>query len=204
MSPRLLSAAVATLALAAIGVASAQPSPSMPAIGLKAPTDFAGVAQGRPRSLALFAEIGKVLEHPRCMNCHPAGERPTQTDAMIPHQPLVVRGDAGFGAAGMHCTTCHHEANFDPARVPGNAKWLLAPIEQAWQGKSLGEICRRIKDPKRNGGKDTAALVKFLAEDDLVGWGWHPGAGRTPAPGSQAQLGALARAWADNGAVCPA
>jgi len=28
------------------------------------------------RSIALFREAGKVLQHPRCRNCHPAGDRP--------------------------------------------------------------------------------------------------------------------------------
>ena len=48
----------------------------------------------------------------------------------------------------------------------------------AWEGKSLGEICEQIKDPARNGGKDLDQLVEHMAEDSLVGWGWHPGAGR--------------------------
>ncbi len=204
MSMRLFSAAVGLAALAAIGAASAQQAPVMPAVGLKPLADFSAIRDRKARSLALFAEVGKVIQHPRCLNCHPAGDTPTQTDAMIPHRPMVVRGDAGFGAAGMHCTTCHHAANFDPARVPGNPKWLLAPKEQAWQGKSLGDICRQIKDPKRNGGKDMPALIHHMAEDDLVGWGWHPGAGRTPAPGTQASFGALFKAWADTGAACPA
>ena len=52
----------------------------------------------------------------------------------------------------------------------------------AWQGKSLGQICEQIKDPKRNDGRDMAALVKYMAEDSLVGWAWSPGANRTPAP----------------------
>ena len=36
------------------------------------------------------------------------------------------------------CTTCHHEANFDAANVPGNPKWALAPLEMAWQGWDAG------------------------------------------------------------------
>jgi hypothetical protein len=47
-------------------------------------------------------------------------------------------------------------------------------------------------------------LVHHMAEDSLVGWGWHPGAGRTPAPGTQAEFGALIKAWVDTGAACPA
>lgn len=81
--------------------------------------------------------------------------------------------------------------------------WHLAPIEMAWQGKTLGQICEQIKDPARNGNKDMAALVRHMAEDSLVGWGWSPGAGRTPVPGTQAEFGGLIKAWAEAGAHCP-
>ena len=37
----------------------------------------------------------------------------------------------------------------------------------------------------------------------LVGTGWNPGVGRVPVPGTQAEFGALIRAWVDTGAVCP-
>jgi hypothetical protein len=165
---------------------------------------FAKIKNKNERSLALFNEVGKVIQSPRCMNCHPATERPTQTDKMRPHIPLVVRGEGGVGAAsGLNCSTCHHEANFDAANVPGNPKWALAPAEMAWQGKTLGQICVQIKDKERNGGKDMAALIHHMAEDELVGWGWNPGGNRTPAPGTQKQFGELFKAWADSGAVCP-
>jgi hypothetical protein len=55
----------------------------------------------------------------------------------------------------------------------------------------------------RNGGKDMAALLRHAGEDSLVGWGWAPGVGRTPAPGTHAQFGELLHAWADAGAYCP-
>ncbi|HEU5274450.1 MAG TPA: Isoquinoline 1-oxidoreductase subunit, partial [Xanthobacteraceae bacterium] len=73
----------------------------------------------------------------------------------------------------------------------------------AWEGKSVGEICRQIKDKDRNGGRDLAALHEHLASDDLVAYGWHPGKGRAPAPGTQQQLGELVQAWIDSGAACP-
>jgi len=44
------------------------------------------------RSLALFVEIGRVLTHPRCVNCHPAGDAPLAGDDSHLHQPPVVRG----------------------------------------------------------------------------------------------------------------
>lgn len=173
-------------------------------VTLKPVSSFDAIKDKTARSVALFEEAGKVIASPRCMNCHPAGERPTQTNKMTPHQPLVVRGEGGMGAAGgLACNTCHHENNFDPAGVPGNAKWQLAPIEMAWQGKSLGQICVQIKDHERNGGRDLAAIIKHMAEDELVGWAWSPGGHRTPAPGTQKEFGALIKAWADAGAACP-
>lgn len=171
---------------------------------LRPVSDFAGISGTEARSIALFEEAGKVIMHPRCVNCHPRTDRPNQTDEGTPHQPLVVRGEDGHGAVGMRCQTCHQAANFDPARIPGDPHWALAPAEMAWEGKSLGQICRQIKDPARNGGKDLAAIVKHMAEDSLVGWGWHPGADRTPVPGTQQQFGALIAEWVKTGAACPA
>jgi hypothetical protein len=144
-----------------------------------------------------------VLTSPRCVNCHPAGDRPLQGEAGRPHQPPVARGVDGFGAVTMRCATCHQAANFDAAGVPGNPHWHLAPREMAWQGKTVGEICAQIKDPGRNGGRSLQQILMHLADDPLVGWAWAPGFGREPAPGTQKQLAALIEAWLDTGAVCP-
>jgi hypothetical protein len=73
----------------------------------------------------------------------------------------------------------------------------------AWEGKSLGEICRQLKDINRNGGRDLAMLQEHVAKDDLVAWAWSPGEGREPAPGSQEAAGKLFQAWVDSGAECP-
>lgn len=171
---------------------------------LKSVDSFAHIADANERSLALFNEAGKVIQHPRCTNCHPAGDRPLQGDNGHPHRPLVVRGVDGFGATGMRCTTCHGQTNFNEGGVPGNPVWHLAPIEMAWVGKSLGAICEQIKDPQRNGGKSMEQLITHMADDELVGWGWNPDKGRTPAPGTQKQFGELIKAWVATGAKCPA
>jgi cytochrome c553 len=197
--------AVGFLALAEPGFpGEADAEPATNPATLQPVKNFAKLKDKNQRAAALFQEAGKVIASPRCMNCHPAGDRPTQSDRMKPHQPLVVRGPHGTGEpGGMACATCHHNDNFDAAGVPGNPKWAVAPLEMAWQGKTLGQICTLITDRSRNGGKDMAALVHHMAEDELVGWGWHPGAGREPAPGTQKQFGELIKAWADAGAACP-
>jgi hypothetical protein len=170
---------------------------------LRSADSFARITDKAERSRALFTEAGKVIQSPRCVNCHPATERPTQGDEMRPHLPMVVRGPDDKGAIAMRCTGCHQSANFEPAGVPGHPLWHVAPLSMAWQGKSLGEICAQIKDPKRNGGKTLAAIHEHMAHDTLVGWGWAPGGTRTPAPGTQAQFGELIKAWIDSGAACP-
>jgi hypothetical protein len=169
---------------------------------LRAPSAFAGIRDPAARSAALFVEAGKVLQHPRCLNCHPDGDRPSQGDG-YPHQPAVDRGPDGLGVTTMRCATCHQATNFDPGRVPGNPKWRLAPIEMAWQKRTLAQICEQVKDPARNGGHGLPEIVEHMAKDELIGWAWKPGAGREPAPGTQPAFGALVKAWADSGAACP-
>jgi hypothetical protein len=147
--------------------------------------------------------------NPRCMNCHPATNTPTQGNDQHTHMPPVTRGDHGDGVAGNTCGACHTERNVTLGEkasyesIPGHPRWGLAPIEMAWQGKSMGEICAQLKDTARNGGRDLALLQEHLAKDDLVAWGWNPGVGRAPVPGTQEQLGELVKAWIDTGAQCP-
>lgn len=169
---------------------------------LRPVSDFDGIPDLQERSIALFREAGRVLESPRCMNCHPRTDRPTQTDAMRPHTPWVSRGPDGAGEAAMRCSTCHREENYAASGVPGNPKWKLAPIEMAWQGKTLGEICRQILDPARS-HMNREELFRHMVEDELVAWAWTPGGQRTPAPGTQAEFGAIIKAWLDTGGECP-
>ncbi len=171
---------------------------------LASPQSFDGIGDTAARSAALFTEAGKVLTSPRCVNCHPAGDRPLQGEKGRLHQPPVARGADGFGAVPMRCATCHQDANFNAAGMPGHPHWHLAPREMAWQGKTLGEICAQIKDPARNGGRSLQQILTHMATDTLVGWAWAPGFGRESAPGSQQELGALIDAGMKTGAACPA
>jgi len=192
--------------LAACSQESSETSQSSPQTttvnGLATAASFESVADDRERALAIFAEMGKVIQHPRCVNCHPRGDRPMQGDDGIPHQPFVVRGDGGIGVSGLRCTACHGAENY--ANVPGHPVWHLAPAEMAWQDKSLGEICTQLKDAERNGQRTLAEIVDHMTNDELVGYGWNPPAHLEPAPGDQAAFGALTQAWVDAGAHCPA
>jgi hypothetical protein len=196
--PAAIALAAALLSGLAAGAANAQTSE------LRSPQSFESIADKTERSRALFTEAGKVILSPRCQNCHPNGDRPTQGDEMHLHLPMVVRGQAGMGATALRCMTCHQGANFAPAGVPGNPQWHLAPLSMAWQGKSLGQICAQVKDRKRNGGKSLAQIQEHMGHDALVGWAWSPGGNRTPAAGTQAQFGQLIEAWIASGAACPA
>jgi hypothetical protein len=98
--------------------------------------------------------------------------------------PRVWRSDAGN--LGTHCAECHtdnnvtlHEAATYQS-IPGHPRWGLAPLSMAWEGKTIGDICRQLKDTNRNGGRDLAMLQEHVAKDDLVAWGWNPGVGREP------------------------
>lgn len=198
-------AAIAAGALAPSTVSAQTESPArgQTTRGLRPPSAFAGIRDPAARSAALFTEAGKVLQHSRCLNCHPDGDRPSQGTG-YPHQPPVQRGADGLGVTAMRCPACHQAANFDPGRVPGHPQWHLAPASMAWQRRSLSEICAQVKDPARNGGHSLAEIVEHMAHDSLVGWAWNPGAGREPAPGTQAAFGALMKAWVESGARCPA
>jgi hypothetical protein len=199
--------AILVIAIGASLTATTQPAVSSPP-GELAPVDsFNAIKDPAERSAALFVEAAKVLESPRCMNCHPATRSPTQGDDKHPHIPPIASETAIMGN-GMPCMTCHQAENVSTPgagipSIPGNAHWGLAPAEMAWQGLTTGEICEQIQDPKRNGNRSLADIKKHLAEDHLVGWAWSPGEGRTPAPGTQDQFGELVAAWIETGAKCP-
>ena len=63
--------------------------------GMSSLDDFSSIKDDRERALAIYQEIDAVLSHPRCVNCHPAGDSPYQGNIPKPHQPLVVRGGDG-------------------------------------------------------------------------------------------------------------
>jgi hypothetical protein len=150
-----------------------------------------------------FLAVARVLQSPRCMNCHPAGDAPLQTDASIPHAMNVSRKS---NDAGLACTACHRATNNTFAHgPPGAANWRLPPAAtpMVFEHKTPAELCAQIKNPAKNGGKTLEGLVEHMGHDPFVLWAWSPGPGRSVPPMSHADLVAHAKAWVAAGAPCP-
>jgi hypothetical protein len=179
---------------------SAWKPPARPA-GSARPT----VEQG----LAAFETVKKVLQHPRCQNCHPPGDAPLQFDDGVPHSQNIQRGPDGKGVSGLKCATCHSSEN-PPASYgahvpPGAPNWHLPPSAQKMVFKDVpaAALCAQLKDPAQTGGKDLAALLEHVSHDKLVLWGWNPGVGRAPVDVPHAEFVAAFKTWIDAGAPCP-
>jgi hypothetical protein len=72
----------------------------------------------------------------------------------------------------------------------------------AWQGLGIGDLCRTLKDPAKNGGRALPQLVEHFETEQLVLWAWNPGPGRVPPPISHDQFVAKVKEWIETGAVC--
>jgi hypothetical protein len=166
------------------------------------------LAQETQPGSSAWAQIHAVFSHPRCANCHVDDGRPRWSGASYgkprPHAMNVMGGESGLGNVGMRCGTCHGKTNAPVAHgPPGAPDWHLAPAAMVWFGKSSAEICRQVKDPGRNGGRTLQQVAEHVRADALVAWGWAPGVGREPAPGSAEQTYRLLQEWISAGAPCP-
>ena len=147
-----------------------------------------------------------VLKHPRCLNCHSTGDYPRQGDDGHIHLQNVRRGIDGNGKYGQKCSACHQEQNVAGVNMPpGAPNWHLPPaaMPMIWEGRTPGQICRQLKDPKQNNGKSIAQIVEHVSADKLVLWGWNPGEGRAMPPLSHDEFAGKFRDWARYGAACP-
>jgi len=162
-------------------------------------------APARSDGLAAFDVVYAVLQHPRCMNCHPAGDRPLQSDLSVPHTMNVQRGPDDRGRPGMRCVTCHGRENPDAPHLPPgvDADWHVAPREMVFEGLSKAELARMLLDPKRS-HMTRDQLLEHVSHDALVQWGWDPGPGRTPVPIPQAEFVAAFQTWIESDAPVPA
>jgi hypothetical protein len=155
---------------------------------------------------AAFEAAYKVFMHPRCMNCHPAGDAPLQGDDSHIHAQNVKHGPDGKGKYALKCANCHQLANLSGENMPpGNPNWHLPHPEMplVFQGKSPRQLARQFLDPKQNGGKTLEELIHHVALDKLVAGCWEPGDGRTKPPVSHSEFVRLFRDWVEKGAAVP-
>ncbi len=157
-------------------------------------------------SAKAFLSVYKVLMSPRCMNCHPSGDAPLQGDDSHIHTMSVKRGVDGKGLYSQRCSNCHQPENTAGLHMPpGNPKWGLPPanMRMVFQGRTPRQLALQLLDPKQNGGRTKAQLIDHMANNDLVGWAWHPGDGRTLPPMSRQAFAAQVRLWIAKGAYAP-
>jgi hypothetical protein len=158
------------------------------------------------QSMRAFAAVASVLTSPRCLNCHVPGDSPLQGDTGTPHTMNVKRGPDGRGTAAMRCTNCHQDENASELHAPpGRPDWRLPPasMRMAWQNLGIGDACRTLKDPGKNGNRTPEQLIEHVRDDRIVNWGWDPGLGRTLPPVSHDQFVAEFTEWVRTGAACP-
>lgn len=174
----------------------APPQPQTPAPSVEA------VAAGK----RAFLDVARVLQSPRCQNCHPAGDAPLQTDAGKPHAMNITRTSA---ESGLPCTTCHQERNSEAIGIangpPGAPHWNLPPraTPMVFEGKTPTALCEQLRDPAQNGKKSLAELLTHVSEDALVLWGWNPGGKRTLPPLTHPEFVAVFKTWVDGNGACP-
>ena len=165
----------------------------------------ADASDDKNRSLQAFAAVASVLTSPRCLNCHIPGESPLQGDEGRPHNMNVKRGPDGRGTPAMRCANCHQSENSSIFHAPpGAPSWRLPPPAtlMAWQGLGIGDLCRTLRDPAKNGGRTLQQLVEHFETERLVLWAWNPGPGRVPPPIPHDQFVAKVKEWIETGAAC--
>jgi len=158
-------------------------------------------------SRSAFLAAYPVFMHPRCMNCHPAGDVPLQGEDSHPHLQNVKRGPDGRGLYALRCRNCHQDQNLSGEGMPpGHPEWRLPPanMRMVFQGKTPAELARQLKDPKQNGGKTLEKIIKHVSDDSLVRQsGWSPMEGKSKPPLTHEEFAARIREWIEKGAAVP-
>ena len=157
-------------------------------------------------SAQAFLQVYKVLMSPRCMNCHPSGDRPLQGDDSHIHIMNVQRGKNGKGIYALKCSNCHQPENSPGLHTPpGNPKWALPPanMKMVFQGRSAHDLALQIMDYNRNGHKNKEQLLEH-ARDTLVKAGWNMGEGRTKPPLQYDDFVKVWDTWINKGGYAPA
>jgi len=146
----------------------------------------------------LFKDIARVLQSPRCVNCHPQGDAPYQGDDKSPHKMQITRD---IEKVGLSCQTCHREKT-PPGKgmPPGVKNWHLPSKDMplVFEGLSERSLCEQLKNPKTNGNKTPAELLEHVEKDALVLYGWNPGEGRSKPPLTHRAFVERFKVWIDS------
>jgi hypothetical protein len=152
--------------------------------------------------LSAYASVYSVLQHPRCLNCHPDGDVPLQTDQSTPHTMEITRLSV---LSGLPCMTCHRQTGLSLSDTenlpPADPHWQMPAREQAFENRTAAQLCAQLTDPTQTGGRDLATLVEHVRSDHLVQNSWH--SPRTPPPISHDDFVAAFATWVEAGGPCP-
>jgi len=154
-------------------------------------------------SKAAFQEAYRVFMHPRCLNCHPAGDIPFQGDASLLHTQGVKRGPDGKGLYAMKCKNCHQDTNLPGENLPpGHPNWHLPPADRkmVFEGKSPRQLAMSFKDSKFTGFKTMKQFIEHVEHDSLVKHSFTYG---TPPPLSHEEFVEKVKEWIAKGAAIP-
>ena len=118
--------------------------------------------------------------------------------------PRVQNPGEGVESTGVSGTSgCDRGRRLPPGSVAHAAAPVVEPGSASVVAAPAG-LCRVLKDPKRNAGKTPEQLVKHVAEDKLVLWGWEPGGQRAPVSVPHSQFVGAFKDWVSGGMPCPA
>ena len=211
-----LSAIAGVIAAATLTHSALSHGPGDPAVKTDLVVNRPEGAVSAETGLDAWSRIYAVVSHPRCSNCHvddrniPMWSGPSFGEARR-HGMNIDAGQSRIGAETLPCSTCHtlSSAANDTPHAPPHAglPWMLAPAQFTWFGKDSASICGQMRDPARNGGRSGEQLVEHILHDAqmkaFITWGFNPGGGREPAPGTmQGHLDDMV-IWTSAGMPCP-
>ena len=159
-------------------------------------------------SRAAFLAAATVFAHPRCVNCHAAGDKPTQNDNSRAHKgSKLQRGADGRGVEPFQCSLCHKEVNREtrPISSPGSPDWRMPPKEtpMIFAKRTPAQLCQHLKDTTQNGNRSLAQIVELVKQEPLILWAWSPGKVRAKPLLSHEEFVGKMEEWVNKGAFCP-
>ena len=170
---------------------------------------------GKPRELCVDRRRGRALggdvhrtrqgADPSALHQLPSGRRPS---ASRRREPAASAAGRAWRRRPRPRRCAVRSVIRTPTSSPAVCRAIRNGISRRarWRGRArrLPKFARRSKIPPATADARSKNSIHHIGEDTLVGWAWAPGAGRSPAPGTQKQAGALVEAWVKSGAACPA